>query len=348
MPLCLLVPSLPRSPPLITSSTDYGPSLRPVKNIPDPSSPVCSATPRTALHRTPRQAGATMCACYKPKPSFPSSAQIPASTHTFSPSNFVVFTMKILHSFSLFFAALAPLAQAAPASVDISTSLSPVSMSWFAGYHTDDYPISKVKWHKYTHVSYTFACASICQIISCCALMHICPQRDDGERRSHGQWLKCRSAARFCCRCSQGCECLYRILPSELHADDRDICRASKRLQRLAAGAVACTILQTSPPRKIALRLLRQCSISRMITCLTASISRAFLLSSFLLSLTATIAGSTRPARVSAATPYLQTIRTTSLRSSRSCAPLRPKNLSSPPRVRFSPGSTPPASSRQT
>ena len=38
-----------------------------------------------------------------------------------------------------------------------SPSYSFVSAAWYAGWHTDDFPLSDVSWDKYTHLTYSFA-----------------------------------------------------------------------------------------------------------------------------------------------------------------------------------------------
>lgn len=42
----------------------------------------------------------------------------------------------------------------APAS---PSSSSVVSAAWYAGWHSDDFPLDSVSWDKYTHLTYSFA-----------------------------------------------------------------------------------------------------------------------------------------------------------------------------------------------
>ena len=32
-----------------------------------------------------------------------------------------------------------------------------VALAWYAGWHATDFPLSKVSWSKYTHLTYAFA-----------------------------------------------------------------------------------------------------------------------------------------------------------------------------------------------
>jgi chitinase len=32
-----------------------------------------------------------------------------------------------------------------------------VALAWYGGWHAEDYPLSKVSWNKYTHMTYSFA-----------------------------------------------------------------------------------------------------------------------------------------------------------------------------------------------
>lgn len=36
-----------------------------------------------------------------------------------------------------------------------------VAATWFAGWHADDFPLSKLSWNKYTHVTYSFAYVNV-------------------------------------------------------------------------------------------------------------------------------------------------------------------------------------------
>ncbi|KAI8992941.1 chitinase [Trametes punicea] len=54
-----------------------------------------------------------------------------------------------------------PLKRTCSPSKSSSTSKSsPVSVAWYAGYHSEDFPLANVSWHKYTHLTYSFATTS--------------------------------------------------------------------------------------------------------------------------------------------------------------------------------------------
>ena len=42
-----------------------------------------------------------------------------------------------------------------PASPAANSSV--VSAAWYAGWHSDDFPLDAVSWDKYTHLTYSFA-----------------------------------------------------------------------------------------------------------------------------------------------------------------------------------------------
>lgn len=42
---------------------------------------------------------------------------------------------------------------------------SKIAISWYAGWHaTEGFPLSKVSWNKYTHLTYSFACVYLFEL----------------------------------------------------------------------------------------------------------------------------------------------------------------------------------------
>jgi hypothetical protein len=151
-----------------------------------------------------------------------------------------------------------------------------VSAAWYAGWHATDFPLEKVSWNKYTHLTYSFAL--VFEFLTCGRSLTLHRQGDEpGHPHPRPFRLGSQLVAQVRDRRAKEREdfaCLSRThrLP--------DARRTSRRSSRSAGGRAAAS----SPPHSAALRTgprsCRRSPSSRPSTNSTASTSSELLFAS--------------------------------------------------------------------